>query len=259
MNENIEVGLSSSPAVVETRGLRKIFTTDSEATAALDGVDFAVRRNEFVAIMGPSGSGKSTLLYLIAGLALPTSGEIFIEGAPISSLRDAERAQLRNAKMGFVFQRFNLLGFLSVRDNVELPRLVGWKPAAGERTVDELLAAVGLAEKTRQRASDLSAGEQQRVAIARSLVNGPDILLADEPTGNLDTRNAEAVLDLLLRLRVEWRLTILLVTHNPEVAARADRTVEMRDGKVLREWTPQEVRSGAGWSPRSPAAFRDWN
>jgi putative ABC transport system ATP-binding protein len=257
MNERDAVLTPGSAVVIETRGLRKLFSVDSQSTAAVEGVDLFARKSEFVAIMGPSGSGKSTLLYLIAGLAEPTSGEVLIDGTPISSLPDAGRARLRNAKIGFVFQRFNLLGFLSVRTNVELPRLVGWKTLGRGRSVEELLTAVGLEQKVGRRAGELSAGEQQRVAIARALINGPDILLADEPTGNLDSRNAEAILDLLLRLRQELRLTILLVTHNPEVAALADRVVEMRDGRIRREWAPAERRPVSGRGPQFPAESPD--
>jgi putative ABC transport system ATP-binding protein len=242
MNETRQTEAASPQAAIEARGLSKTFASDPQTTAALERVDLAVQRGEFVAIMGPSGSGKSTLLYLIAGLAEPTAGEVRIDGTAISSLPDAERARMRSLRMGFVFQRFNLLGFLSVRHNIEVPRLLGWKGAKKGRTVKELLAAVGMEKRIRQRVSELSAGEQQRVAIARALINEPDILLADEPTGNLDSRNAEAILDLLLRLKRELRLTILLVTHNPEVAALADRIVEMRDGSIRREWKPEEVR-----------------
>ncbi len=257
MSETIPEETSGAEMAIEARGLRKAFASDSQASAALDGVDLTVRRGEFVAIMGPSGSGKSTLLYLIAGLAEPTSGQVRIAGTPISGLPDAERARLRSQKMGFVFQRFNLLGFLSVRHNIEVPRLLGWNNLRKGRTVQELLAAVGMEKRIRQRVSELSAGEQQRVAIARALINEPDILLADEPTGNLDTRNAEAILALLLQLQRELRLTILLVTHNPEVAALADRIVEMRDGRIRREWKPEEIRSRAERLGRISPPFSD--
>ncbi|MBI1941487.1 MAG: ABC transporter ATP-binding protein [Acidobacteria bacterium] len=255
MSETRHAGPGSPHAVIEARGLSKTFASHSQSTAAVQGVSLLVRRGEFVAIMGPSGSGKSTLLYLIAGLAKPTAGEVFIEGMAISSLPDAERTRLRSLKMGFVFQRFNLLGFLSVRHNIEVPRLLGWKNPERGRTIEELLAAVGMEGRIRQRVSELSAGEQQRVAIARALINEPDILLADEPTGNLDSRNAEAILDLLLRLQRELRLTILLVTHNPEVATLADRIVEMRDGSIRREWLPEQVRPWLEWNRKLTAPF----
>ncbi len=255
MNETRQRDPHPSSAAIETRGLTKTFTSDSQATAAVQEVNLVIQQGEFVTIMGPSGSGKSTLLYLIAGLAEPTAGEVLIGGVPISSWPDAERARMRSTKMGFVFQRFNLLGFLSVRQNIEVPRLLGWKNSGRGRTVEELLAAVGMEKRIRQRVSQLSAGEQQRVAIARALINAPQILLADEPTGNLDSRNAEAILDLLLRLNRELQLTILLVTHNPEVAAMADRIVEMRDGRVRREWLPEQVRPWLEWNRKLSTPF----
>jgi putative ABC transport system ATP-binding protein len=205
---------------------------------------------QFAAIMGASGSGKSTLLYLIAGLAEPTGGEVLIGGVSISSLDDTARARMRNTRIGFVFQRFNLLGFLSVRDNIDAPRLLGWKQRHAPRSIDSLLAAVGLEKKRMKKVSELSSGEQQRVAIARALINSPDILLADEPTGNLDSRNAEAVLDLILKLRTDLGLTIVLVTHNPEVALRADRIIQMKDGRVERELMTDEFEPSPEWAQR---------
>ena len=229
--------------MLEARGLVKIYDAGSQSPPAVNGLSLSVQAGEFVAIMGASGSGKSTLLYLIAGLAAPTSGEVLIDGVPISSLPDAARARLRNTKIGFVFQRFNLLGFLSAKGNIEVPRLLGWRQRGPRRTMDELLAAVGMEKKQLRRVSDLSSGEQQRVAIARALINDPDILLADEPTGNLDSRNAAAVLDLILRLKHDLGLTTLMVTHNPDVARRADRIVEMQDGMILRELTSEQLAS----------------
>jgi putative ABC transport system ATP-binding protein len=243
MSNRKEPGANSIQPKVETRGLTKIYDHRSLSMPAVNDLNLSVRQGEFVAIMGASGSGKSTLLYLIAGLATPTSGEVIVDGMPISGLPDADRARLRNTKIGFVFQRFNLLGFLSAKNNIEAPRLLGWKQDRPPRGVDDLLAAVGLEKKNLRRVSELSAGEQQRVAIARALINNPEILLADEPTGNLDSRNATAVLDLILRLKHDLGLTTLMVTHNPEVAMRADRIVEMRDGMVVREMTPEQMAS----------------
>ena len=223
--------------------MTKVYDRRSASPPAVNGLNLKVRPGEFVAIMGASGSGKSTLLYLIAGLAAPTSGEVLIDSVPVSSLPDAARARLRNTRIGFVFQRFNLLGFLSAKSNIEAPRLLGWKQPRPPRAVDDLLAAVGLGKKDLRRVNELSAGEQQRVALARALINNPDILLADEPTGNLDSQNAAAVLDLILRLKHDLGLTTLMVTHNPEVAMRADRIVEMKDGMILRELTPGQMAS----------------
>jgi putative ABC transport system ATP-binding protein len=235
--------MNERPCALEARELVKTYGLGPQAVVAIDRISLKVYAGEFVAIMGSSGSGKSTLLYLAAGLAEPTSGEVLIKGVPMSKLSDAERARLRNTQVGFVFQRFNLLGFLSVRRNIEVPRLLGGKPNGAARRIDDLLAAVGLAKKDLRRVNELSAGEQQRVAIARALLNNPEILLADEPTGNLDSRNAAAIMDLILRLRHEFGLTVLLVTHNPEVAMKADRILEMQDGTVLRELLPQEIHS----------------
>ncbi len=242
MSKAIETVDRNGQPAIETRRLTKIYDHHS-ASPAVNGLDLKIWAGEFVAIMGASGSGKSTLLYLIAGLATPTGGEVLIDGAAISSLADAARARLRNTRMGFVFQRFNLLGFLSAKSNIEAPSLLGWKQTREPRNVDDLLAAVGLGKKNLRRVNELSSGEQQRVAIARALVNSPDILLADEPTGNLDSKNAAAVLDLILRLRQDFGLTTLMVTHNPEVARRADRVVEMQDGRILSEWTPDPIAS----------------
>ena len=256
MSETHQPGANQGAYAVETRALTRLYVSGHLTTTVVDHVDLKVRRGEFVAIMGASGSGKTSLLYLIAGLADPTSGEVLVKGTPLSTLTDSERARLRNGKMGFVFQRVNLLGFLSVRTNVEAPRLLnhGSHSRRGQRAED-LLAAVGLGGKNLQRVSQLSAGEQQRVAIARALMNGPEILLADEPTGNLDSHNAHAILNLLLRLRKELNLTILMVTHNPEVALMADRILEIHDGKIRREVNTQEISTREEWLRKFSTPF----
>jgi putative ABC transport system ATP-binding protein len=236
--------------MIETRALSKVYDGASGSPPAVDTLSLKIPAGQFTAIMGPSGSGKSTLLYLIAGLAEPTAGEVLIDGVSISSLGDTARARMRNIRIGFVFQRFNLLGFLSARDNIDAPRLLGWKQRGAPRSIDSLLAAVGLEKKRLKKVSELSSGEQQRVAIARALINGPDILLADEPTGNLDSHNAEAVLDLILRLKLDMGLTIVMVTHNPEVALRADRIVQMKDGCVERELLTEEMEPSTEWARR---------
>jgi len=236
--------------MIEARALTKIYDGAPGSPPAVNALNVKVPQGQFAAIMGPSGSGKSTLLYLIAGLAEATAGEVLIDGVSISSLADTARARLRNTRIGFVFQRFNLLGFLSARDNIEAPRLLGWKQRHAPRSVDDLLAAVGLEKKRLRRVNELSSGEQQRVAIARALINDPDILLADEPTGNLDSRNAGAVLDLILRLRVDLGLTIVMVTHNPEVALRADRIIQMQDGCVEREVMTDGIKPSPEWTQR---------
>ena len=236
--------------MIEARALTKIYEGAAGSPPAVSALNVQIPRGEFTAIMGPSGSGKSTLLYLIAGLAEATTGEVLIDGVSMSSLEDTARARLRNTRIGFVFQRFNLLGFLSARDNIEAPRLLGWKQRRGPRSIDDLLTAVGLEKKRLRRVNELSSGEQQRVAIARALINDPDILLADEPTGNLDSRNADAVLELILRLRVDLGLTIVMVTHNPEVALRADRIILMKDGIVEREVMTDEIELSSEWTQR---------
>ncbi|HXH51667.1 MAG TPA: ABC transporter ATP-binding protein [Terriglobia bacterium] len=250
MNSGVRIDGGVERSLIEARALSKVYDGASGSPPAVNGLNLKIPAGQFAAIMGPSGSGKSTLLYLIAGLAEPTGGEVLIDGVSISSLKDTARARMRNTRIGFVFQRFNLLGFLSARDNIEAPRLMGWKPRSTPRSIDSLLAAVGLEKKRLRKVSELSAGEQQRVAIARALINDPDILLADEPTGNLDSRNAEAVLDLLLRLRGDLGLTIVMVTHNPEVALRADRIIQMKDGSVERELMTDEIEPSPEWAQK---------
>jgi putative ABC transport system ATP-binding protein len=250
MNNGNEADKDSAKTMIEARRLTKVYDGASGSPPAVDALSLKIPAGQFAAIMGPSGSGKSTLLYLIAGLAEPTGGEVLIDGVSISSLGDTARARMRNTRIGFVFQRFNLLGFLSARDNIDAPRLMGWKQQHAPRSIDSLLAAVGLERKRLKKVSELSSGEQQRVAIARALINSPDILLADEPTGNLDSRNADAVLDLILKLRVDLGLTIVLVTHNPEVALRADRIIQMKDGCVERELMTGEFEPSSEWVQR---------
>lgn len=255
MNNGARIDGVGPRVLIETRALTKIYDGAPGAPPAVDALNLKIPAGQFAAITGASGSGKSTLLYLIAGLAEPTGGEVLIDGISISSLGDAARARMRNTRIGFVFQRFNLLSFLSARDNIDAPRLLGWKARSSPKSIDSLLAAVGLEKKRLRKVSELSAGEQQRVAIARALINDPDILLADEPTGNLDSRNAEAVLDLLLRLKADLGLTIIMVTHNPEVALRADRIIQMKDGRVERELMTGEIELSHEWVQRLGGRF----
>jgi putative ABC transport system ATP-binding protein len=256
MNDAPNPRVDLAKFAVVTERVTRTYVSGGNTNTAIDQVSMRVCQGEFVAIMGHSGSGKTTLLYLIAGVAEPTSGEIFIHGTPISSLTDAERARLRNRQMGFVFQRFNLLNFLSVEANVETPQLLssGRRDGKGHRARD-LLAKVGLAGRRMDSVNRLSAGEQQRVAIARALMNGPEILLADEPTGNLDSHNAGKVLELLLTLREEFKLTILMVTHNPEVALMADRILEIQDGRVRRELDTRSIPTRDEWLRRFATPF----
>ncbi len=221
--------------ILETRNLHKVYRSNGAAVHALRGVDLTVEPGEFVAVMGPSGCGKSTLLHLLAGLDLPTEGEVFVDGHPVHALSESRRAVLRRRTVGFVFQAFNLIPNLTVADNVDLPGLLaGRDPKDVARERDRLLERLGLAEKKTAFPTQLSGGEQQRVALARALINHPTVLLADEPTGNLDTRSGMEVLNLLRQFHQEGQ-TIVLVTHDPKVASFARRVVFMRDGRFVSE------------------------
>ncbi len=219
--------------ILRTHDLRMVYHVGHVEVEALRGVDIAVRRGEFVAIMGPSGCGKSTLLNLLGGLARPTAGRVIVDGVEISVAGDNERTRVRREKIGFVFQRFNLLPTLTVRGNLEIARQIqGEKPPTRER-IRALLEMVGLPHKEGMKPLDLSAGEQQRIAIARALVSNPAILLADEPTGNLDSVNSSMILELFRELNRGRGQTIVMITHNPEAAAFAHRRIEMKDGRAV--------------------------
>jgi putative ABC transport system ATP-binding protein len=219
--------------VVEARGITKVYRMEGVEVRALDGVDLSVDRGDSLAIMGPSGSGKSTLLGLLGGLDRPTSGSLAFEGRDVARLNDDELARVRNQVVGFVFQNFQLLPRTSALGNVGLPLVYrGLGRAERRRRATEALEAVGLAQRLQHRPSQLSGGEQQRVAIARALAAEPAMLLADEPTGNLDSRSGEEVLELLTRLRAERGVAVVVVTHDAGVAARFDHTLLVRDGRV---------------------------
>jgi putative ABC transport system ATP-binding protein len=224
------------PVILEARDLVKRYPLGEGEVEALSGVSLTVERGEFVAIMGASGSGKSTMLHLLGGLDLPTAGEVVIDGVRISTLDDDRRTITRRDKTGFVFQFFNLIPLLSVAENVALPFLIAGDSATRHRSrIDELLAMVGLTEKADHRPDQLSAGEQQRVALARALATSPAILLADEPTGNLDYTTGTEILDLLWDSAERLEQTIVLVTHDARAAAYADRVLVVRDGRILDE------------------------
>ena len=222
-----------SEPIIEIRGLRKIYRVGKVDVAALRGVDLDVPPGEFLAIVGPSGSGKSTLFHIIGGLTPATEGRVRIGGQDISSLTDAGRTELRKKKVGFVFQKFNLLPNLTAADNIAIARFIGGNDGPADQGFQEVLQLLGIAERLEHKPAALSGGEQQRVAIARAIVNHPAILLADEPTGNLDTENSATVLEVMRGLNRRLGQTILMITHNPEAAAFADRTVRMRDGRIV--------------------------
>ena len=222
-------------AIIEAKQLGRVYAGTGAPVTALDGVSLAVQPGEFVAIMGPSGCGKSTLLHLLGGLDHPTAGEVWFEGERVDGLSETAWAVRRRRGIGIVFQFFNLIGNLSAADNVELPALIaGASAAEARRERERLMAELGISERARAMPAVLSGGEQQRVAIARALINDPRVLLADEPTGNLDTGSARDVLALLRGLH-ERGQTIILVTHDPRVAAQADRVLRMRDGRIAAE------------------------
>jgi putative ABC transport system ATP-binding protein len=223
----------SSGLIIETHDLRKVYQLGKVRVEALRGVDLAVEAGEFLAVVGPSGSGKSTLFHIIGGLTPPTSGQVRVAGQDLAALTDGGRTRLRKRTVGFVFQKFNLLPNLTARDNIAVARYIGGGDSKPDAQFEEVLGLLGIADRLDHRPSELSGGEQQRVAIARAIVNRPAILLADEPTGNLDTANSKAVLDILRDLNERLGQTILMITHNPEAAAYGHQTVHMRDGRIV--------------------------
>jgi len=230
--------------ILETLDLRMVYSVGQVEVPALRGVDIQVRRGEFVAIVGPSGCGKSTLLHLLGGLARPTSGRILVDGVEVSAARDLERTSVRREKIGFVFQRFNLFPTLTVRGNLEIARQIQGKGVPAKAELVEMLELVGLPHKMDMKPLDLSAGEQQRIAIARALINRPAIVLADEPTGNLDSVNSTMILELFRDLNARLGQTLVMITHNREAAAVAHRTVEMKDGRVVSHGLVPRLASG---------------
>ena len=223
----------AATTIIEVQNLMKTYRVGEIDVHALNGVDLNVRRGEFLAIIGTSGSGKSTLFNILGGLTPPTSGSVAINGRDLHTMSDAERNDLRKRTVGFVFQKYNLLPTLSAEQNIQIVRDVAGRPIAFDERFKEVLEMLGISKRMHHKPRALSGGEQQRVAIARAIVNGPAILLADEPTGNLDTKNSDIVLGLLRDLNKRLGQTILMITHNPEAAAYADRTVQMRDGRVV--------------------------
>ncbi|MDQ2948993.1 MAG: ABC transporter ATP-binding protein [Acidobacteriota bacterium] len=223
--------MTESP-IISTRDLRKVYRQGDVDVHALRGVDLDVAKGEFLSVIGPSGSGKSTLFHILGGLTPPTSGSVHLAGKDLLGMTDAERTNLRKSTVGFVFQKYNLLPTLTARDNIEIARHISGKQGPADPVFEEMLNLLGLSKRLDHKPRALSGGEQQRVAIARAIVNHPAILMADEPTGNLDTQNSTAVLSILRDLNERTGQTILMITHNPEAATYGHRTVTMRDGRI---------------------------
>ncbi len=222
--------------LLDLRGVTKDYKLGKTIVRALRGLDLRIEKGEIVAIMGPSGSGKSTLMHILGCLDVPTSGKASIEESQIRSLSEKQLVELRGHKIGFVFQTFNLMQTLSAQQNVELPMIFqGMKKRERAQRAAELLTKVGLADRVHHRPNELSGGERQRVAIARALANDPEILFADEPTGNLDSESGGTILELLKRLSTEDGKTVIIVTHDPDAAAIAERIIHLHDGRVVEE------------------------
>ena len=220
-------------AIIRAEHLGKVYRSGRLEVPALREATFSVETGEFVSIVGPSGSGKSTLFYLLGGLTRASSGKVFIGGVDFSTLDDSERTRMRRARIGFIFQKFNLLPTLSARANIEIAyEIAGRSEPLDENFLAHLTDLLSISGRLHHRPSELSGGEQQRVAIARALIARPSIVLADEPTGNLDTENSDAVLEMLRRSNQEFKQTVLMITHNPEAASIADRIIHMRDGQI---------------------------
>ncbi len=231
--------------IIQVENVHKTYRIGKVDVPAVRGVSFDVERGEFLSVVGPSGSGKSTLFYMLGGLTGADSGRVLIDGVDFASLSDAERTRLRKEKIGFVFQKFNLLPTLDARGNIEIARDIAGEHANHDKGhFERIVELLGIAKRLDHRPAEMSGGEQQRVALARALINKPAIVLADEPTGNLDSKNSEIVLSMLRQSNKELGQTVLMITHNPEAAAYGDRILHMRDGELVNpEADPQ-------WSAR---------
>jgi len=234
-------------AFIEASELRKTYRVGKVDVPALRGVSFTVQKGEFVTVVGPSGSGKSTLFYLLGGLTRADFGSVTIDGVDFATLSDAERTRLRKSKIGFVFQKFNLLPTLNARSNIEIAVDIAGRGAPDAAFLKKITEMLGISGRLEHRPNELSGGEQQRVALARALINRPAIVLADEPTGNLDSKSSSVVLDMLRHSNQDLGQTVLMITHNPEAAEYGDRIVHMRDGQIV---VPDEDPQ---WSPHPPA------
>ena len=235
-DEPIKPNSKSDLIALEVRNLTKFWDSQAGRVIGVSNISFNIRKGEFVSIVGPSGSGKSTLLNMLGALERPSAGQVFINGLDVFSMNDSQAATLRNKSIGFIFQSYNLISRTNVLKNVEFPAIIGGMNKSERRMrATKLLNFLGLKSKIKSKPLNLSGGEQQRVAIARSLMNNPAIILADEPTGNLDTKTGADVFELLKLLSNKFKRTIIMVTHNPELAANTDRSIHIKDGKIEKE------------------------
>jgi putative ABC transport system ATP-binding protein len=225
--------IAQAEPMIRVRGLTKVYRVGDVDVQALRGVNLDIARGEFVALVGASGSGKSTLFNILGGLTPPTAGTVVIDGKDLAGMDNRQRTELRKTTVGFVFQKYNLLPTLSAEDNIKIVEYIGGRPTAFTPEFEEVLKLLGITDRMKHRPRALSGGQQQRVAIARAIVNQPAILLADEPTGNLDSQNSAAVLGVIKDLNQRLGQTILMITHDPDAAAYASRTVHIRDGQIV--------------------------
>jgi putative ABC transport system ATP-binding protein len=230
-------------SIIQAENVTKVYRIGKVDVPALRGVDLIAEPGEFLSIVGPSGSGKSTLFYILGGLTRATSGRVVIDGADFAQLSDAQRTEMRKRKIGFVFQKFNLLPTLTARDNIDIARAISGRNGSDSKFFGQVTDMLGVSGRLDHRPSEMSGGEQQRVALARALINRPAIVLADEPTGNLDSQNSEIVLKMLREANQKFGQTVLMITHNPEAAQIGDRIIHMRDGHIVR---PEEDPQWAG-------------
>ena len=221
------------PPIIQVENITKVYRIGKVDVPALRGISFEVQQGEFVSIVGPSGSGKSTLFYIMGGLTRATTGRVLIDGADFAQMSDAQRTEMRKRKIGFVFQKFNLLPTLTAQDNIEIAREIAGRDGKDRDFQKRVTEMLGIADRLNHRPAEMSGGEPQRVALARALINHPAIVLADEPTGNLDSKNSEIVLKMLRTANQNFGQTVLMITHNPEAASVGDRIIHMRDGLIV--------------------------